>query len=336
MRRIGALAFCLTLCAVPLTGCAAREQSSTIFAMDTVMELTAYADDRQCVDDAVSLIHDLEDKFSVTDEGSEIYALNENGSGAVSGDTAGLIVRALEICALTGGALDITVTPALRAWGFTTGEYRVPDGGELAELLKLVDYRGVQIDGRTVTLPPGAMLDLGAVAKGWTGDAVSALWRDMGVESGLLSLGGNVQAIGVKPNGGKWNIGIRDPFSEDALGAVAVEDKAVVTSGGYQRYFEENGVRYCHIIDPATGRPARSGLASVTVVGPEGVLCDGLSTAVFVLGLDAGAELWRENPGFEMVLVTDGGEVAITEGIEDAFTPMGSYSDAEIQVIRRG
>lgn len=337
MRRVGAAAALYALCALLLAGCARPQaQSSTIFAMDTVMELTAYAKDRQCVDDAVSLIHELETRLSVTAEDSELYALNETGSGRVSEDTAALLERALELCELTGGALDISVYPVLRAWGFTTGAYRVPGDEEISGLLKLVDYTRVQLDGSDVALPQGAMLDLGAVAKGWTGDAVAALWRDRGVESGLLSLGGNVQAIGKKPNGDKWKVGIRDPFSEDMLGAVAVEDMAVITSGGYQRYFEENGVRYCHIIDPETGAPAQSGLASVTVIGAEGALCDGLSTAIFVMGLERGSALWRENPGFELVLVTDEKQIYITEGIEDAFTPMGAFSDAEIQVIRRG
>ncbi len=335
MRRASALFTCLALCATLLSGCGPRAQSSTIFAMDTVMELTAYGD-RRCVDEAVELIHALEERLSVTAPESEIYALNKDGRGDVSGDTAALLSRALELCALTDGALDITVYPVLRAWGFTTGEYRVPEEDELAELSRLVDYTAVEIDECTVSLPRGVMLDLGAVAKGWAGDAVAALWREAGVKSGLLSLGGNIQTVGAKPDGSKWRIGIRDPFSEETLGAVEVSDMAVVTSGGYQRYFEEDGVTYCHIIDPQTGRPARSGLASVTVIGPEGVVCDGLSTAIFVLGLDAGARLWRASEGYELVLVTDGGEIYITCGIENTFTPMGPYIDSEIQVIRRG
>ncbi len=330
MRR----AFALALAVIALSGCAPRAQSSTVFAMDTVMELTAYGP-RQAVDGAVSLIHEAEDRLSVTAEDSDIARVNGSGGGEVDGDTASLLKRALELCKLTDGALDITVYPLVRAWGFTTGAYRVPGEEEIGSLLEKVDYSAVTLEGNTVTLPEGALLDLGAVAKGWVSDRIAAGFREAGVRSGLINLGGNVMALGKKPDGSDWSVGIRDPFSEGLLGAVSVRDSAVVTSGGYQRYFEENGVRYCHIIDPRTGRPADSGLASVTVVGAEGVLCDGLSTAVYVMGLEAASQLWRENSGFELVLVTDGGEVLVTEGLEDVFKPMDVYKDGEIRVIRR-
>ncbi len=333
MKRAAAVLLCLALLLLP--GCAPRARTSTVYAMDTVMELTAYGD-RALVDEAVTLIHDLEEHLSVTAAGSDIARVNAEGHADVDPGTARLISRALDLCKLTDGVLDITVYPVVRAWGFTTGKYRVPEEAEIGSLLEKVDYTAVTVHGERVTLPQGAMLDLGAVAKGWTGDRIASLWREAGLKSGLVNLGGSVQAIGGKPDGGAWRVGIRDPFSEEVLGAVSVRDMAVVTSGGYQRYFEENGVRYCHIIDPAAGRPADSGLASVTVIGPEGVVCDGLSTAVYVMGLERAEKLWRENQGFDLVLVTDSGEVFITDGIEDSFTPMGDYEDTEIQVIRRG
>ena len=334
MRRAAPALLGLALL-LALTGCAPRAQTASVFAMDTVMELTAYGD-RACVDEAVSLIHALEARLSVTAEDSDIARLNRSGGGEAAADTMALLKRALELCKLTGGALDVTVYPLVRAWGFTTGEYRVPEDALLAELITKVDYAAVQLDGRTVRLPEGALLDLGAVAKGWAADRITELWRGAGVKSGLINLGGNVQALGGKPDGSAWRVGIRDPFSEDILGAVSVRDAAVVTSGGYQRYFEQDGVRYCHIIDPETGRPADSGLASVTVIGAEGVLCDGLSTALYVMGREEAVRLWRENEGFDLVLVTEDGEVIITEGIEGSFIPMGDYADKEIKVMRRG
>ena len=334
MRRTASALLCLALL-LALAGCASQAQTSTVFAMDTVMTLTAYGD-RACVDDAVSLIQELEARLSVTAADSDIARVNGSGGGDAAPETAALLKRALELCKLTGGALDVTVYPLVRAWGFTTGAYRVPEDAEIAELLNYVDHTAVKLDGQTVSLPAGAMLDLGAVAKGWTGDKIAALWREAGVKSGLINLGGNVQTVGDKPDGSDWVVGIRDPFSEGLLGAVSARDLAVITSGGYQRYFEQDGVRYCHIIDPKTGRPADSGLASVTVVGEEGVLCDGLSTALYVLGPEEAVRLWRENTGFDLVLVTDGGEVILTEGIEGRFTPMGAYTDKEIKVMRRG
>lgn len=331
MRRAGALAVCLGLF-LTLTSCAPQRHTSTFFAMDTVMELTVYGGEG-ILDETEELVRALETELSVTDEQSDIYALDRDGSADLGEDAAALMERALELCALTDGALDITVYPVVRAWGFTTGEYRVPDEGELVALLDLVDYTKV----KDLTLPEGVMVDLGAVAKGWTSDKAAELWRSRGITSGLMNLGGNVYALGKKPDGSLWRVGVRDPFSDATLAAVEVEDKAVVTSGGYERYFEENGVRYHHIIDPGTGAPARSGLASVTVIGQDGTLCDALSTAFFVMGLERASELWRNAlSGVEAVFVTDGGEVTITEGLEGSFEPMNDYKNVEIKVIRRG
>ena len=295
------------------------------------MDLTVYGDE-DILTDTEALIRDLEQKLSVTRPDSEIYALNEAGTAALSEDTQALLRRALAICALTDGALDITVYPVVRAWGFTTGAYRVPEAEELTALLEKVDYTKIA----DLTLPEGVLIDLGAVAKGCAADRAAALWRERGVESGLMNLGGNVYALGTKPNGGPWRVGLRDPFSEATLAALEVTDSAVVTSGGYERYFEEDGVRYHHIIDPAAGTPARSGLASVTVVGTEGTLCDGLSTAFFVMGLDRASALWRTLEGVEAVFVTEEREIYITEGLEGRFQPMNDYKNAEIKVIRRG
>ncbi len=335
MRKLRA-AVTAALAAALLTGCgpAAPEPSSaTIYAMDTVMELTVYGEE-ELLEEATDLIHDLESRLSVTKEGSDIYKANIEGSARLSEDAARLTGRALEICALTGGALDISVYPVVRAWGFTTGEYRVPGDDELRELLKTVDYSKISLQGSDLTLPEGYMVDLGSVAKGYTASAVIDLFRGAGVTSALVNLGGNVEALGSKPDGSPWRVGIRDPMGDGYFGVLEIRDAAVVTSGGYERYFEEDGVTYWHIIDPSTGRPAHSGLSSVTVTGPDGTLCDGLSTALFVMGLERAAQLWRDSGGFEAVFVTESGEVYITSGLEDAFTL--EPGRGELKVIDRG
>ena len=177
----------------------------------------------------------------------------------------------------------------------------------------------------------GAELDFGAVAKGYAGAVLAREMKAAGVESALLQLGGNVQTVGLKPDSSRWRVGIRDPWGgEDSyLGVLEVGETAVVTSGGYQRYFEEAGTRYCHILDPATGYPASSGLASVTIVAEDGFLADGLSTALYVMGLDAAAEFWRSRDDFEAVLVTDNGRIYVTGGLRDCF------ACEEFQVIER-
>ena len=329
------LALCLLAgCTGPNGTQDAQPQTSTIFAMDTVMELQVYGDESP-LSEAEALIHSLEDSLSVTDENSDIFALNRDGQAALGADAASLLETALALCERTGGALDVTVYPVVRTWGFTTGEYRVPDTAELGLLLKNVDYRRVSLKDGFAVLGPGQQVDLGSVAKGYTSNAIIDLWREAGVTSALLNLGGNVHALGAKPDGSPWRVAIQDPFSDGYLGLLEIVDRAVITSGGYERYFERDGVTYWHIIDPATGYPADSGLASVTIVGADGAMCDGLSTALFVMGLEKAAAHWRETSDFEAVFVTSGKQVYITEGLSDIFAPLGDYEQVEIQVIPR-
>ena len=304
-------------------GCApAQPLERTFFAMDTVMTLRLYeGGDENTLDQAEARVRELEAQWSVTEENSEICALNRGGRAELSPETAELLGAALDMCRRTDGALDISTYPVLRAWGFTTGEYSVPGGEAIAALLPLVDYGRVALEAGAAALPPGMEIDLGSVAKGYTGDALAALLKQGGAASALLDLGGNIQAVGSKPDGSPWRVAIRDPAGDGNIGVVEVVDQAVVTSGGYERYFEEDGVRYWHIIDPATGWLARSGLTSVTVVGESGLLCDGLSTALFVMGREGALEHWRQHRDFEAVLVSEDGSVTITAGLEGRFTP---------------
>ena len=323
-----------------LTGCSAESSpepvQGTFFAMDTVMDFTIYGESG-LIDQSESLIASLESLVSVTDANSELYAINQTGSGTLTGKASSLMEQTLEICRRTDGALDLSIYPIVRAWGFTTGSYQVPDEAEIQALLPLVDYRKIQYDAADgdVTLPVGMKIDLGSVAKGYAGQLVAQMLREHGVQSALLNLGGNVQTVGAKPDGSPWQIGIKDPQGEDAMMVLSVEDQAVVTSGGYERYFEQDGQTYWHIMDPSTGHPADSGLISVTIVGDEGVVCDGLSTALFVMGLEKAADLWAQSGDFEAVFVTASGEVYITEGLRDRFALTEQYADTPVSVIER-
>ena len=323
-----------------LTGCSAESSpepvQGTFFAMDTMMDFTIYGESG-LINQSESLIASLESLVSVTDANSELYAINQTGSGTLTGKASSLMEQALEICRRTDGALDLSIYPIVRAWGFTTGSYQVPDEAEIQALLPLVDYRKIQYDAAdgTVTLPEGMEIDLGSVAKGYAGQLAAQMLREHGVQSALLNLGGNVQTVGAKPDGSPWQIGIKDPQGEDAMMVLSVEDQAVVTSGGYERYFEQDGQTYWHIMDPSTGHPADSGLISVTIVGDEGVVCDGLSTALFVMGLEKAADLWAQSGDFEAVFVTASGEVYITEGLRDRFALTEQYADTPVSVIER-
>ena len=331
-----ALLFSLTACAPSM-----EEISNTYLAMDTVMNLTIYHDDPESgVDrvyqDEVQGIYDLERLFSVVDEDSDIHNLNANCGQLVeiSPETSELLAEALALCEETGGALDITAYPAVKAWGFTTGEYRVPGGAELTELAGRIDYTRVELEGETACISEGMMLDLGAVAKGYTADRLTGTFRDVGVEHALLDLGqSTIAAIGTKPDGKPWRIGIQDPAGTDYLGVLELNDRSMGSSGNYQRYFEENGKIYGHIIDPDTAAPADSGLAGVTVVADSAFLCDGLSTALFVMGLEDAADYWRGNRDFEAIFIGDSGDITITPGLKESFSLVEGYKDREVNVL---
>lgn len=314
----------------------------TVFAMDTYMKLTAYGDGgAEAVSASEKKILELEKLWSVTDGDSEIHNINNSGGAPVllSGDTAELLSLSLEISEMTDGALDCTMYPVLKEWGFTTGEYKIPDDEKIRELLKSTGYENISFDGTNITVPENFQIDLGAVGKGFAGDAVSEIMRENGVTSALLDLGGNIQTVGTKPDGTPWKIGLRNPLGDGLFGVLELSDKAAVTSGGYERYFVgEDGETYWHILDPKTGKPAKSGIISATAVGKNGGVCDALSTALFVMGTQRAEEFWKEYGGqldFEMVLMTENCEIFITEGLEKSFLPSREFESAEVNILRK-
>ena len=229
--------------------------------------------------------------------------------------------RAMQVSKETKGAFDITIYPVMELWGFTTKNYRVPESSEIAEVLKHVSYTNEGINGHQVTLSDGASIDLGGIAKGYTSSRVIQIMKDCGIEHAIVNLGGNVQVLGRKSDGSDWRVAIQNPDSESSyLGVLSTADKAVITSGGYERYFEQDGQVYHHIIDPQTGYPSESDLTSVTIVCSDGTTADALSTALFVMGLDGAKELYRSGSlDFEMILY-DGSRVYVSEGIADSFS----------------
>lgn len=336
-RQLAALL--LTIFALSLTACgetAAESETRTVYAMDTVMNLTVYGENAAAaLESAEKELHTLDEAvLSRTAEGSELYALNaSNGETVECGADdilPALIETALTISDATDGAFDPTLAPVLDAWGFTKDGRRVPSADELKELLSHTGCGKVALektaDGWTVTLLDGAQLDLGGIAKGYAADLLRAQLEKEGVTSATLDLGGDVFVMGRKTDGSDWRIAVKDPAdTESYLGVVSAADKFIVTSGVYERYFEENGVRYHHILDPKTGCPAESGLVSVTVLCENGAWADALSTACFVLGPDGALalrdDLADQGTDFELILATDDGRVLYTDGLAGAFTP---------------
>lgn len=337
MKRYFILILAAALC---LSGCGKQEKeaSAQIFAMDTVMEIAAFGPQaEEAVSETESQIQELEKQLSRTLPDSDVSRINRNGTTPTTGIATGtwaLLEAALEYRDATDGAFDITIAPVMDAWGFTGDSFRVPEQAELDALLKYVNSDEIQIQEEpaySVTLGEGQAIDLGGIAKGYTSDLVEQTFRANGVESGKISLGGNVFVLGTKPDGSDWRVGIKDPQNEEALAVILpLRDAYAITSGGYERYFEENGKTYHHIIDPATGYPADNGLLSVTVVakanGPDasgagnGAMCDAFSTALFVMGEEKALDFWRTGGyDFDLVLVTADGRVVVTAGLADRF-----------------
>lgn len=316
----------------------AVKETKNVFAMNTYITLTAYGENaKSALTDSENRIRELERLLSVTDENSEIYLANHSkgAATALSPDTENVVSFALEMANKTNGSLEPTIYPVLTAWGFTTENYQIPTQETIDRLMQSVGFEKVQIQEHSLLLPDGMQLDLGAVAKGYTGDEIVSILKSHGVTSAIISLGGNVQTVGTRPDGSMWRVGLKAPDADGHIGILEVSDCAVVTSGGYQKYFiGEDGKNYHHIIDPSIGRPAESGLVSVTVVGKEGKLCDALSTALFVMGADRAIEFWRENGGFDMIMLTDTNEIMLTEGLEHSFTVQEAYASYPVTVIR--
>lgn len=320
-----------------------------LFAMDTYMEFTAYGkNSEKAVDAAIEEVQKLDAMLSAENSKSEVYALNEQGNLQATDDLAELILRGKEIYQETDGLFDDTIYPVMKLWGFPTGNYHVPTAAEVQKKLALVDGNKVEIQTRDsdekgrdskektkfVTLGADQQIDFGGIAKGYTGQELAELFQEYGVSSALVSLGGNIQAIGTKPDGSSWKVGIRDPKGgqQDYIGVLSVENQAVITSGGYERYFEEDGKTYIHIINPRTGYPADGDLLSVTIVSRDGTLADGMSTALYIMGYEKACQFWRQHrEEFNVILVTDDGKIHISENLKENF-----QTECDLEMIESG
>ena len=304
MKKLIALLFVCLL----LAGCSPRSQA-TVYRMNTVMTLELQGRDSEKALAAVdALLKDLEETWSATRSGSVLSALNEGEAVTLTAEQAALLSRVEVLSARTGGAFDPHLRTLSDAWGFGTENQAVPSPDVIAAALTEEQW------------------DLGGALKGYAGQEAAALLDTMNIDRALLNLGGNIQTYGEKSDGSPWNVGIQNPGGGDYLGVIAVSGTAsVVTSGDYQRYFEEDGKTYHHILDPETGYPANTGLRSVTIVCRDGLTADILSTALFVMGLEEAAEFWRASDDFEAVFITTDGQIYATEG--------AALSGCEFEVI---
>lgn len=330
MKRAAALLLCLCM-ALSLAACGEnRKVTREIYAMDTVMTLTAYGSNADAgLDAAESVIFAMEAMLDPELPTSTVYAINhaEGSSVVVSAQIARMLTTAKTVYDQSGGALDPTVYPLVKRWGFVDQKYYKPTEAEIAEDLSRLCFDQMTLTSfpssgsYSLTIPAYGQLSFGAVAKGSAAENAIDAMRQAGVQSGIISLGGNVQTLGLKPDGSLWKVAIQDPENPDGyVGVISVGETAVVTSGPYQRNFVIKGVVYHHIINPATGHPSGSSLRSVTIVCEDGTMADCLSTAMFVLGETKALNYWRQYGGFEMILITNDDRIVLTSGLLEDFT----------------
>lgn len=298
-----------------------NSQGRTVFAMDTVIELTVYSskDASKLLDSCESLICDIEDSVSKTKANSDVYRLNATGSAVCSDVTLALINESIKFSLATQRAFDITLAPLIEFWNSLDGQPSLPNDSEFTSLLTNTGSDNIKVQDKLVTLQNGVKIDLGGIAKGYAAQAVVDLIEknseEYGVSGGLLSFGGAVSVFGKKPNGSAYKIALRDPNDVSrSIGYVTLEGNGHVSvSGDYERYVTVGGVRYHHIIDASTGFPARSGVKSVSVISADGALSDALSTALFVMGHERALALYEAKIfDFEAVFILDDGTVMQT------------------------
>ncbi len=301
-------------------------KKSTVL-MNTLVSITVVADSPQraeeAIDAAFAEIERLETLLSFWTEDSEIAKINSSageGPVAVSPATLEIVERSIYISEKTGGAFDPTVGPVIRLWDFR--KQKRPTDEQIKEALPLVDYRTIEANSAkgTVYLKDDRMsFDTGGIAKGFAADRAAGVLKEHGIGGALVSIAGDIRVFGTRANGKPWRVGIQNPRptggDDELLGYVELYDEGVSTSGDYERFFMEDGRRYHHILDPKTGYPADRGSVSVTVIAPEAVLTDGLTTGIFVMGPEAGMKL-LDSLGLEGLIIDSEGRRYITPGLE--------------------
>lgn len=296
--------------------------------MGTIVTARVYGDNAEnSISEVMTRIQKLEGMMTINAKGSEIDSLNDAAGKdyvKLSQESIFVINSANRFANLSNGAFDITIGPLVKAWGIFTDNPRIPPADEINKDLKLINYKDISVDEKNMKVKlnrNNQIVDLGGIAKGYAGDEAIKIYKKNGVKSGYINLGGNVVVLGSKPDGSKWKIGVQNPRAANGsyIGILSVSDKAIVSSGDYERFFEKNNIRYHHILDPKTGYPANSDLIATTIVADNSIDADALSTSVFVLGLEKGRKLIESLEGVEAVFIISDKKVYITSGLKDIF-----------------
>ena len=321
-----ALIFILSLTIISCSNNEVNSVTKTSYKMGTVVKVKVYSSKADSIiKTTFGMLDKLEEKLSAHIESSEINKINEMAGRRavkVSNDTYDVVSKAVEYAELSQGRFDPTIGPLVQLWGIGTKEQKIPSEKELAKKNKLVDYQKVELypdKNKIKLLKEGMKLDVGGIAKGYAADKVINFLQEKGVQRAFISLGGNVSVLGTKADGSAWEVGIQDPKESrgNVMASVELKNKTVVTSGNYERYFMKNGVRYHHILNPNTGRPARKEIISSTIIADKSFDADALSTVVYILGVEKGLALVNDLEGVQALLVTENNTVHTTKGIKD-------------------
>lgn len=286
----------------------------------------------KAIDESIGKLCEIDEKMSVFKENSEISKINQYAgkqAQKVSEDTYYVIEKAVKYCSLLKGSFDITIRPIVALWGIGKQEARVPTISEIKEKCKVVNYKDIVIDKNNSSIllkNEKQEIDVGGIAKGYAADEVRDIMIKNNIKSALINLGGNIFVIGSKDDGTAWTVGIQNPFKKRGKFAlnISVIKKSVVTSGSYERYFEVGGKKFHHIINPSTGYPSESDIISATIISDNSIDGDGLSTGVYIMGVQKAMKLIEEIKGIDAIFITENKEVYITSGLSGKVTIMSN------------
>lgn len=329
MKKI--IAFFCMVTIISLTSCSLSQQkpyTSEVFVMSTYVTQQIYGKNGEtALNNVKKLLNDLEKELSLFIENSDIDKINKNaGIKAVNVNdyTFNLVKTAKKYSELSNGKFDITIAPLTLLWGIDTENAHVPMQTEINEALKLIDYKNIILNEKDKSImlaEEGMSLDLGGVAKGYIVDLIKKEYENQNIKSALVSIGGNVFAYGTKPDKSLFKLGVRDPngvTGNEIMGKLKVKDKVVATTGGYERYFEQDGKIYHHILDVETGYPVKSDIVSVTVISDDGGLADFLSTSIFIEGKE-NINNFINDERFEVIIIDNTNKVYVSPSLMDDF-----------------
>ncbi|MDB8792234.1 FAD:protein FMN transferase [Romboutsia sp. 1001216sp1] len=335
MGRKMIVSIIIIILTIILVGCQKEEQGEQIgrteIFMGTPITITLHSGgSKEILDKAFGKVSEIENLVSINKEGTELYKLNKNAgksSVKLSDTSYKIIKKAIEYSKLSDGGYDISIGPLVKLWSIGLEGAKVPTKEEIDEVIKLIDYSKVKINDKTKEVflsDEGMMLDLGSIAKGYTADELANLLREEGVKEAIIDLGGNIYALGSKEGNKEWKIGIQNPFDDrgSVVGSIEVANKSIVTTGVYERFIEENDIKYHHILNPKTGYPYKTEIAGVSIIADYSVDADALSTLVFTKGLEEGFDFVESLENIDAIFITNDKEVYITEGIKETFNIM--------------